>query len=80
MEGSVAREASSPVAAADLAERVVAGLATVMHAPSETLRLPLLCLLAEGHVAIRRIVIGAGCGLATNYCKTYSPVDPNSIL
>ena len=33
MEGSVAREASSPVAAADLADSVVAGLATVMHAP-----------------------------------------------
>jgi MoxR-like ATPase len=55
MEGSVAREASSPVAAADLAERVVAGLATVMHAPTETLRLPLLCLLAEGHVLVEDV-------------------------
>jgi MoxR-like ATPase len=55
MEGSAAREASSPVAAADLADRVVAGLATVMHAPAETLRLPLLCLLAEGHVLIEDV-------------------------
>ena len=55
MEGSAAREASSPVAAADLAERVVAGLATVMHAPDETLRLPLLCLLAEGHVLVEDV-------------------------
>jgi MoxR-like ATPase len=55
MDGSVAREASSPVAAADLAERVVAGLATVMHAPPETLRLPLLCLLAEGHVLVEDV-------------------------
>ena len=55
MEGSAAREASSPVAAADLADRVVAGLATVMHAPVETLRLPLLCLLAEGHVLVEDV-------------------------
>src|SRR4051794_35164454 len=55
MEGSTAREASAPVAAADLADRVVAGLATVMHAPPETLRLPLLCLLAEGHVLVEDV-------------------------
>ena len=41
--------------AADLADRVVAGLATVMHAPAETLRLPLLCLLAEGHVLVEDV-------------------------
>ena len=55
MEGSAARRASSPVAAADLADRVVAGLATVVHAPAETLRLPLLCLLAEGHVLVEDV-------------------------
>ena len=48
-------EAASAVQAADLAERVVDGLSTVMHAPRETLRLPLLCLLAEGHVLIEDV-------------------------
>ncbi len=42
-------------AAADLAERVVASLATVVHAPTGTLRLPLLCLLAEGHVLVEDV-------------------------
>jgi MoxR-like ATPase len=55
MEGSTAREAPPAAAAADLADRVVAGLATVMHAPDETLRLPLLCLLAEGHVLVEDV-------------------------
>jgi MoxR-like ATPase len=55
MEGSIAREALPATEAADLADRVVAGLATVMHAPSETLRLPLLCLLAEGHVLVEDV-------------------------
>jgi MoxR-like ATPase len=41
--------------AADLTDRVVAGLGTVIHAPAETLRLPLLCLLAEGHVLIEDV-------------------------
>jgi MoxR-like ATPase len=39
-------------AAADLVDRVVANLALVMHAAPETLRLPVLCLLAEGHALI----------------------------
>src|SRR6478609_3196773 len=55
MEGSTAREAPPATAAADLADRVVAGLETVMHAPTETLRLPLLCLLAEGHVLVEDV-------------------------
>ena len=55
MEGSVAQEPSSATAAADLADRIVSGLATVMHAPAETLRLPLLCLLAEGHVLVEDV-------------------------
>jgi MoxR-like ATPase len=55
MEGSTAREALPATEAADLADRVVAGLATVMHAPNQTLRLPLLCLLAEGHVLVEDV-------------------------
>ena len=55
MEGSAAREPLPATAAADLADRIVAGLATVVHAPAETLRLPLLCLLAEGHVLIEDV-------------------------
>jgi MoxR-like ATPase len=39
-------------AAADLVDRVVANLGLVMHAAPETLRLPVLCLLAEGHALI----------------------------
>ena len=42
-------------AAADLADRVLAGLSTVMHAPREVLRLPLLCLLGEGHVLVEDV-------------------------
>ncbi len=55
MERVTAPEPSPAAAAADLADRVVAGLATVMHAPAETLRLPLLCLLAEGHVLVEDV-------------------------
>jgi MoxR-like ATPase len=38
--------------AADLVDRVVGNLGLVMHAAPETLRLPVLCLLAEGHALI----------------------------
>ena len=55
MERVTTPEPLPAAAAADLAERVVAGLATVMHAPVETLRLPLLCLLAEGHVLVEDV-------------------------
>ena len=48
-------ETVSGARAADLAGRVVDGLSTVMHAPRETLRLPLLCLLAEGHVLVEDV-------------------------
>ena len=48
-------EITSAMHAADLAERVVDALSTVMHAPRETLRLPLLCLLAEGHVLVEDV-------------------------
>jgi MoxR-like ATPase len=43
------------VAAAALAERVVESLGSAVHASSETLRLPLLCLLAEGHVLVEDV-------------------------
>jgi MoxR-like ATPase len=42
-------------AAAALAERVVANLASAVHASQETLRLPLLCLLSEGHVLVEDV-------------------------
>jgi MoxR-like ATPase len=38
--------------AADLVDRVVANLALVVRAPVDTLRLPVLCLLGEGHALI----------------------------
>ncbi len=37
---------------AELADRVVANLQRVMHAPDETLQFSVLCLLAEGHLII----------------------------
>jgi len=37
---------------AELAERVIANLQHVMHAPDETLQFSVLCLLAEGHLII----------------------------
>jgi len=42
-------------AAADMAARVVANLGSAVHASPETLRLPLLCLLAEGHVLVEDV-------------------------
>jgi MoxR-like ATPase len=43
------------VGAAALAERVVSNLGSAIHASPETLRLPLLCLLAEGHVLVEDV-------------------------
>ena len=51
-------EPATPLAAdtaAQLADRVVASLGTAVHAPVETLRLPLLALLAEGHVLVEDV-------------------------
>jgi MoxR-like ATPase len=42
-------------AVGDLAERVTANLARAVHAPTETLRLPLLALLSEGHVLVEDV-------------------------
>jgi len=44
-----------PADASALAERVVANLSSAIHATSETLRLPLLCLLSEGHVLVEDV-------------------------
>ena len=55
MDGAAALRAADATEAAALAERVVAALQTVMHAPRETLELPLLCLLAEGHVLVEDV-------------------------
>ena len=41
--------------AAALAERVVSNLGSAIHASPETLRLPFLCLLAEGHVLVEDV-------------------------
>ncbi len=41
--------------AADIVDRVVANLALAVRAPTETLRLPLLALLAEGHVLVEDV-------------------------
>jgi len=43
------------VGAAALADRVVANLGSAVHASPETLRLPLLCLFAEGHVLVEDV-------------------------
>jgi MoxR-like ATPase len=55
MDGAAAPERLPAAFAADLADRVVANLAKAVHAPAETLRLPLLCLLAEGHVLVEDV-------------------------
>lgn len=41
--------------AADVADRVLDNLALAVHAPRETLRLPLLALLAEGHALVEDV-------------------------
>jgi MoxR-like ATPase len=46
------REAASPLAGADVVERVVANLELAVRAPRETLELCVLCLVAEGHLII----------------------------
>ncbi len=47
----MAEPAAAP-APADLVAAIVANLARVVHAPAETLRLVVLCLVAEGHLII----------------------------
>ena len=45
-------EVAVEVAPADVVDAIVANLAQVVHAPRETLRLVVLCLVAEGHLII----------------------------
>ncbi|MFN8222526.1 MAG: AAA family ATPase [Gaiellales bacterium] len=53
---SLEAEATSRVdAAADLVDRVLDNLGVAVHAPRDTLRLPLLALLAEGHALIEDV-------------------------
>ena len=54
-ENAELRPADAGDAAASLAERVVANLGSAVHASDETLRLPLLCVLAEGHVLVEDV-------------------------
>src|SRR5215210_1429839 len=52
MGDAIGREAVSVASAAATLEAVVDNLARVVHAPRETLRLCVLCLVAEGHLII----------------------------
>jgi MoxR-like ATPase len=54
-ENAELRPAPAGDAAAALASRVVENLGAAVHASQETLRLPLLCLLAEGHVLVEDV-------------------------
>ncbi len=54
-EGVAALGVRGPNDASALAARVVANLSAAIHATSETLRLPLLCLLSEGHVLVEDV-------------------------
>jgi MoxR-like ATPase len=51
-EPAGAAPAPSDLGAADLIGAIVANLARVVHAPAETLRLVVLCLVGEGHLII----------------------------
>ena len=51
MDEAVGRERVD-TAAADAIQRIVGNLAQVVHASEETLRLVVLCLVAEGHLII----------------------------
>jgi MoxR-like ATPase len=52
---ATAQPGTDAVGAAALADRVVSNLGTAVHASPETLRLPLLCLFAEGHVLVEDV-------------------------
>ncbi|HEX3291219.1 MAG TPA: MoxR family ATPase [Gaiella sp.] len=54
-ENAELRPAAAGEAAAALAARVVANLGSAVHASQETLRLPFLCLLSEGHVLVEDV-------------------------
>ena len=53
MDESVAdRQPVEVEAAADTIRRIVDNLATVVHAPDDTLRMCVLCLVSEGHLIL----------------------------
>jgi MoxR-like ATPase len=52
MDEAADRQAVAVESAADSIRRIVANLATVVHAPADTLRLCVLCLISEGHLIL----------------------------
>jgi MoxR-like ATPase len=52
MDEAADRQAVAVESAADSIRRIVANLATVVHAPEDTLRLCVLCLISEGHLIL----------------------------
>jgi MoxR-like ATPase len=52
MDEAADRQAVAVATAADSIRRIVANLATVVHAPEDTLRLCVLCLISEGHLIL----------------------------
>jgi MoxR-like ATPase len=52
MDEAADRQAVAVATAADSIRRIVANLATVVHAPGDTLRLCVLCLISEGHLIL----------------------------
>src|SRR5213593_253043 len=52
MDEAADRQAVAVESAADAIRRIVDNLATVVHAPADTLRLCVLCLISEGHLIL----------------------------
>jgi MoxR-like ATPase len=52
MDEAADRQAVAVESAADMIRGIVANLATVVHAPADTLRLCVLCLISEGHLIL----------------------------
>ena len=52
MDEAADRQAVAVESAADTIRRIVDNLATVVHAPADTLRLCVLCLISEGHLIL----------------------------
>jgi MoxR-like ATPase len=52
MDEAADRQAVAVESAADTIQRIVSNLATVVHAPADTLRLCVLCLISEGHLIL----------------------------
>src|SRR5215207_9309949 len=52
MDNAVNRQETRALEAAETLERITDNLGKVVHAPRETLRLVVLCLVSEGHLMI----------------------------